>query len=165
MFVLYLFCEGQTVLENIFLQGEVQGEKKTLKFRTRIKRIMLAKQLRVINQGKVIWRWHLAGGNYHWKEQEFLQTWNQKIHSNGKSPCTWKWSFWNSCVQILSQYLASLHILWYRTGKCFDWYKMLETADFAIVVHSAAKVDISILHWDWHITISPKYMKYVITYM
>ena len=43
MFVLYLFCEGQTVLENIFLQGEVQGENKTLKFRTRIKRVMLAK--------------------------------------------------------------------------------------------------------------------------
>ena len=54
MFVLYLFCEGQTVLENIFLQGEVQGEKKTLKFRTRIKRVMLAKQFRVINQGKVM---------------------------------------------------------------------------------------------------------------
>ena len=57
------------------------------------------------------------------------------------------------------------HILWYLTGKCFDWYKMLETADFAIVLHSAAKVDISILHWDWHITISPKYVKYVIIYV
>ena len=42
---------------------------------------------------------------------------------------------------------------------------MLETADFAIVLHSAAKVDISILHWGWHITISPKYVKYVIIYV
>ena len=34
MFVLYLFCEGQTVLENIFVGGKFTGEKKTIEFKT-----------------------------------------------------------------------------------------------------------------------------------